>query len=198
MADEKLTALTAETAVASDDLLYLVDVSDTTDDPAGTSMKVTVQELLKGAIRFFQVEDDGTTGQLTTGTAADLAGMWGTPSLNTGNFSWNGTTGILTVQEAGIVEFDIKVTSYNNANNRHELHIQLYKNGSTVLVEDSQYASRNNTQDEGSAYICGFKDDAAVNDTYRVRIFDIGVAATVGASNVAGETYISAKLYRTG
>lgn len=146
-------------------------------------------------ITFFQVEDDGSTGQITTGTAADLAGMWGAPSLTDSDFSWNGTTGILTVNTAGTVEFDIKVTSWNNANNRHELHLQLYKNGSTVLVEDAQYASRNNTQDEGSTYICGFKDTAAVNDTYRVRVSDIGVAATIGAANVAGMSYISAKLY---
>ena len=146
-------------------------------------------------ITFFQVQDDGTTGQLTTGSAVDLAGMWDTPSQTDSDFSWNGTTGVLTVNTAGTVEFNIKVVSYNNANNRHELHIQLYKNGSTVLVEDSQYASRNNTQDEGGAYIPGFLDTASVNDTYRIRIFDIGVAATVGASNVAGMTYISAKLY---
>lgn len=146
-------------------------------------------------ITFFQVEDDGTTGQLTTGTAADLGGMWGTPSFTDSDFTWNGTTGILTVNTTGTVEFDIKVTSYNNANNRHELHAQLYKNGSTVIVEDAQYASRNNTQDEGSVYICGFKDAATATDTYRIRVFDIGVAATIGASNVAGMTYLSAKLY---
>ncbi|MGB1373818.1 MAG: hypothetical protein ACPG6R_11900 [Aequoribacter sp.] len=146
-------------------------------------------------VTFFQVEDDGSTGQLTTGTAADLSGMWGTASLTDSDFSWNGTTGILTVNTAGTLELDIKVTSYNNLNNRHELHAQVYKNGSTVLVEDAQYASRNNTQDEGSVYINGFKDTAAVDDTYRIRIFDIGVAATVGASNVAGMTYLSAKLY---
>lgn len=144
---------------------------------------------------YFQVEDDGTTGQLTTGTAADLTGIWATPSLTDAtDFSWNGTTGILTVNTSGTVEFDVKVNSYNNANNRHELHIQLYKNGTTVLTEDAQYASRNNTQDEGGAYIHGFKDTATAGDTYRVRVFDIGVAATVGASNVAGQTYISATL----
>ncbi len=146
-------------------------------------------------VTFFQVEDDGSTGQATTGSAADLAGMWATPSLTDADFSWNGTTGILTVNTAGTVEFDIKVCSWNNANNRHELHVQLYKNGSTVIVEDAQYASRNNTQDEGSAYICGFKDSASVSDTYRIRVFDIGVAATIGAANVAGMTYLSVKLY---
>lgn len=146
-------------------------------------------------ITFFQVEDDGTTGQATTGTAADLAGMWGTPSFTDADFSWNGTTGILTVNTTGTLEMDIKVCSWNNANNRHELHAQIYKNGTTVIVEDAQYASRNNTQDEGSVYINGFKDAATATDTYRIRVFDIGVAATIGASAVAGMTYISAKLY---
>lgn len=146
-------------------------------------------------ITFFQVQDDGTTGQLTTGSFADLAGMWDTPSLTDSDFSWNGTTGILTVNTAGTIEIDAKVTSWNNANNRHQLEIEIYKNGSTVLVGDSQYASRNNTQDEGSAYIHGFKDTASVNDTYRIRVLDVGVAATIGASQVSGKTYLSAKLY---
>lgn len=146
-------------------------------------------------VTFFQVEDDGVTGQLTTGSAADLAGMWGSPSQTHADFSWNGTTGILTVNTTGTIEFNIKVCSWNNANNRHELHAQIYKNGSTVIVEDAQYASRNNTQDEGSVYINGFLDSATAGDTYRIRIFDIGVAATVGAANVAGMTYLSAKLY---
>ncbi len=146
-------------------------------------------------VTFFQVQDDGSTGQLTTGSAVDLAGMWDTPSITDDDFSWNGTTGILTVNTAGTVEFDVKVCGWNNANNRHELHVQLYKNGSTVLTEDAQYASRNNTQDEGSAYICGFKDTASVDDTYRIRVFDIGVAVTIGSAEVSGMTYLSVKLY---
>lgn len=35
----------------------------------------------------------------------------------------------------------------------------------------------------------------AVNDNYRVRVFDVGVVATIGAANVSGMTYISATLY---
>ena len=196
MADEKLTDLSAETAVDADDVMYHVDVSDTTDDPAGTSMKVTISELLKGAIRFFQVQDDGSTGQLTTGTPTDLAGMWDTPSINTGDFSWNGTTGVLTVNADGIIEVEGNVTGYNEANNRNELKVQLYKNGSTVLVEDSQYASRNNTQRVGSAYVHGFKDSCTSGDTYRLRVYDAGVGVTIGASQIAGDTYLGAKLYK--
>lgn len=147
-------------------------------------------------VEFFQVQDDGTTGQLTTGAATVLAGLWDTPTIEDSSaFAFVGLTGTLTVLKAGVVEFDIKVTSHNNANNRHELHVQLLKNGTTVLVEDSQYASRNNTQDEGSAYIVGFKDECSAADTYQIRVFDVGVPATVGNANVAGQTYISAKLY---
>ena len=166
-------------------LIYMIDEIETAGGGGGGGTAIT----------FFQVEDDGTTGQATTGSAVDLAGMWASPTLTDNDFTWNGTTGILTVNTAGTIEFDIKITSYNNANNRHELHAQIYKNGATVIMEDSNYASRNNTQDEGSCYIVGFKDSCNIDDTYRIRVFDVGVAATIGASNVAGQTYISAKLY---
>ncbi len=146
-------------------------------------------------ITFFQVQDDGVTGQLTTNAPVTLTGIWDTPSLTSPNFSWDGSTGVLTVNASGVVEFDIKTTSWQNANNRHELHVQIFKNGSSVIIEDSQYASRNNNQDEGSAYINGFKDSASINDTYEFRVFDVGVAATIGAPNVAGETYVSVKHY---
>lgn len=46
MADAKLTALTGVSVPAVADLLYLVDVSDTTDDAAGSSRSVTVERLL--------------------------------------------------------------------------------------------------------------------------------------------------------
>ncbi|MEL6301108.1 MAG: hypothetical protein AAFR07_05665 [Pseudomonadota bacterium] len=149
------------------------------------------------SVSFFQVQDDGSTGQLTTTSFADLAGLWDTPTLTSADFSWDGATGILTALRAGVIEFDAKVTSHNNANNRHELHVQIVKNASTVLVEDSQYASRNNTQDEGSAYIPGFKDTCAANDEYRLRVRHVGVTATIGNANVDADSYLSAKLYST-
>lgn len=149
-------------------------------------------------IAHFQVEDDGTTGQLTTGTATVLAGLWGTPSINQTGFTWTDdetTLGTLEVDTAGIVEFDLQVSSWNNANNRHELHAQILKNGTDVIIEASNYASRNNTQDEGDVDIHGFKDAAVDGDVYQIRVFDVGVAATVGSAEVAGQTYFSAKLY---
>ena len=146
-------------------------------------------------ISHFQVEDDGTTGQLTTGSAVAVTSLWATPSItNSADFSF--TSGVLTVLKAGVVEFDINVTSWNNAANRHELHVQLRKNGTTIMQENSNYASRDNTEDEGAAGIFGFKLDVAANDTFDILIYDVGVAATIGAAAVAGQSYISATLYK--
>lgn len=47
MADQKLTDRTALTAPASGDLVHIVDVSDPTDNVAGTSKKITWDNLLK-------------------------------------------------------------------------------------------------------------------------------------------------------
>lgn len=46
MADSKLTALTEVSVPDLDDLSYLVDVSDTTDDAAGSSRKATLRRML--------------------------------------------------------------------------------------------------------------------------------------------------------
>lgn len=47
MPDAKLTALTALATPAVDDYIYIVDTSDTTDDPAGSSRKTLLSNLLK-------------------------------------------------------------------------------------------------------------------------------------------------------
>jgi hypothetical protein len=48
MADEKLTGLTSAPSADDADLLYIVDVSDTTDDPTGSSKQITVANALAG------------------------------------------------------------------------------------------------------------------------------------------------------
>lgn len=50
MANTKITDLTALTAPVGSDLVYIVDVSDTSDDPSGSSFKVTVTDLLREGI----------------------------------------------------------------------------------------------------------------------------------------------------
>lgn len=143
---------------------------------------------------FFQVQDDGTTMQDTTGTYEVVAGMWATPTLTNSDYTFNSSNGELTVNTAGIIEFDCKLVTYQNGNNRHELYIELQKNG-TQLTFDSQYASRNNTNRIGGAYIMGFKDSCIIGDVYRIRTKDVGVNALIGHLQISGTSYISAKLY---
>ena len=145
-------------------------------------------------ISFFQVQDDGVTGQLVIAGYFDAVNFWDTPTLTDADFTFNSTLGHLTVNKAGIIEIDAKLVTYNALNNRHELYIELQKNG-VSLVADSQYASRNNNQRVGGAYISGFKDTAAIGDIYKLRTKRTGVNATIGINTAAKMSYLSAKLY---
>lgn len=65
------TALGA--APASDDLLHLVDVSDTTDDTSGTSKKITVSDLFdKLRVSTIPAVINGGGSVLSTGTYVDV------------------------------------------------------------------------------------------------------------------------------
>ncbi len=50
MANKKITDLTAITSAATDDYIHIVDASDTTDDSAGSSKKIAVEDLVDGRI----------------------------------------------------------------------------------------------------------------------------------------------------
>lgn len=83
MADTKLTSLTELAATPADgDMLYVVDVSDTTDDAAGSSRKIQAKRWVKSDGNSTQVTGGGTIAlggyTLTvpaTGTAATRADM---------------------------------------------------------------------------------------------------------------------------
>src|SRR3990167_3882907 len=62
MANTRLTDLTAITAPAAGDKIYLVDVSDTTDNAAGSSRQITLTNL------FAQVDEINTDLVTLTGT----------------------------------------------------------------------------------------------------------------------------------
>jgi len=143
---------------------------------------------------FFQVQDDGVTGQVVSSGYQNAAIFWDTPTITNSDFTFDNSLGHLTVNKAGIIEIDAKLASYNSANNRHELYIELQKNG-VSLTSDAQYASRNNTQRVGGAYIMGFKADAVIGDIFKLRTKRVGVEATIGVTTAAKMSYFSAKLY---
>lgn len=103
MANSKLSALTAlAEAPADGDLVYLVDVSDTTDDAAGTSKKITASNLKSGLVAGTLVTTVGETGSDTNVpseqavreaiTAIPGGGDVVGPATNTANYipQWDG------------------------------------------------------------------------------------------------------------
>ena len=79
MADEKVSDLTAITALADDDLFYVVDASDTTDDAAGSSKKITAANVRSSL--------NGPYAHLTVSTTQNLGGANGAVSY----VDWDGT-----------------------------------------------------------------------------------------------------------
>ena len=146
---------------------------------------------------FFQVNDSGT--QDTSGTFTTLANMWDTPSLtDAGRFSWNGTTGVVTVLQDGIIDINAHVLGYQvTGSNRTELNIRVRHNGTTTIAQDSQYSVRNTTQRRGGAYIHGFKFNVSANDTFEVQIRDVGTPIQIGNADslTAGSTYFNITHY---
>ncbi len=67
MADTKLPALTAASVPALDDVVYLVDVSDTTDDATGSSRHATLQRMLGFILHGI------CQGRLTTETGVPIS-----------------------------------------------------------------------------------------------------------------------------
>lgn len=67
MANKKITDLTELTTVADGDYLAVVDVSDTTDDPDGTSKKIKKSNIFADlAETFYRLTDYGAVGDGTT------------------------------------------------------------------------------------------------------------------------------------
>lgn len=145
-------------------------------------------------ISFFQVQDDGVTGQAITNGYQDVFSLWDTPSSTSSDFSWDATTGILTMNAAGVLEIDAKLVGETTGNNRVELYVQLQKNG-VELISDAQYAMRNATHSTGGAYIMGYKVDAIIGDRFKLRTKRVGVVADLGINKAANMNYFSAKLY---
>jgi hypothetical protein len=127
MAGVKITDLGAITEAASDDLLYIVDVSDNTDGPDGTSRKIAVGDLRPykvytallnqgGETAPTAIELENTLGTITFGYNND--GLYSVLSSNLFTFEKTaifisplnngGTNGVSVINEAGSSEFYIE------------------------------------------------------------------------------------------
>ena len=96
MANEKLPLLPSLTAITGQDLFYVVDVSDTTDDPTGSSKGITRDDILQNITGLTATTISATTISGTTfyGDGTNLTGVL--KGAGTTNYlpKWTGTTGL--------------------------------------------------------------------------------------------------------
>lgn len=79
MASRKLTALPTATEVTTSDKIYIVDVSDTTESPQGTSKQAVISELPSSGITSLTSTDGSIDIDNTDPSAPDLSipsGTW--------------------------------------------------------------------------------------------------------------------------
>tara|TARA_Y100000593_G_C4278164_1_gene321281 strand:+ start:545 stop:1441 length:897 start_codon:yes stop_codon:yes gene_type:complete len=169
-----------------EDTLNLVagtNVTITTDDATDS---ITIDaEIDSSTQTFFQALKDGN--QTTTTTMADLTG-WTVNANPSGDYSLNTSTGELTFNEAGYYSISYSILADQSGNNRQELQVQLLADtgsGYNLVAGsvDKQYATRNNTQDEGSAQVSNLVFQAAVGDKVKVQVAHVGVSGVIGTDD---------------
>lgn len=109
MADERVTDLTLLGSAASNDIIYIIDVSDPTDNPAGSSRGITVDDFLAG------VSVTPTNGLEPIGGSFGLGGALTQNTLISGgafNFEIETTGGNFTVSTG--VTGEISLESYGD------------------------------------------------------------------------------------
>ena len=79
MVDQRLTAKTELTTPSSDDVLYIVDVSDTTDSPEGTSKKIKHSNLTQSEL---SVKTEITANETFNGTKKGLNNLYPVNSIS--------------------------------------------------------------------------------------------------------------------
>ena len=199
LSDADITALgyvKTDTQLSDADITALGYVK-TDNDTQLSDADITALGYVKSGIdiSFFQVQDDGTTGQTVGNAYLNVQGLWDTPTLTDSDFTFDATTGQLTTNAAGIIEIDTQMLAYSSLNNRVQLMVEIQKNG-TTMVSDSNYATRNVTQRTGSVSIHGFKDACSIGDIYKIRVKRVGQSVSLGTVDAALGSYFSAKLYK--
>ncbi len=135
----------------------------------------------------FQATKNSTV-QASTGTYADCTGF--DEDVNQGSdYTFNGTTGVLTFDSDGTYSVSFQVTGIQTGNNRNQTNIKMLVDTGSGFADvagafDKQYASRNNTQNEGSAQFNGFILPVDSGDDIKFQVQDIGVPMSYGLDDM--------------
>lgn len=126
--------------------------------------------------REFQVFK--TSSQVTPSTFATIIN-WDTPSVISGSYSFNSTTGILTFGQTGLYEISAVAQMEVTGNNRIEGGLVLFDTAIWSLSEARQYNARNNTQNTGDVVIPPilYKVDS-ITDTIRLQHNVVGTTTS--------------------
>ena len=176
---------------------WISDRNSTASELYTIKNDISVLQTIGGGttISMFQVQDDGTTGQLVTNGYLNVQGLWDTPTLTHSDFTFDASLGHLTTNVAGTIEIDSQLLAYSVLNNRVQLMMEIQKNG-TTLVSDSNYATRDINQRTGSVSINGFKSSCSIGDIYKLRVKKVGQEVSLGTSDASFGNFFSAKLYK--
>ena len=171
MADSKLTALTETSVIDLDDLLYGVDVSDTTDDAAGSSRKNTIRRLLGLLNAVCQ-------GRLTTESGAPISAadrssqgtLYFTPYLGNKIALYDGTRWKL----YAFSEISLALSGLTSGKN---YDVFIYDNAGTLTIELSAAWTDDTTRADALAS----QDGVAVKSGAATRRW-VGTVRTTGTA----------------
>jgi len=128
---------------------------------------------------YFQSTKSGDSA-MSGGSFADIT-AWLAPTHTHSDYSFNTSTGVLTINTAG----DYEVTAHILApggTNRTETGIRILKNLAVIVgCESRNYSSRNASQNEGALSIPGFLVNCNAADTLKVQGLYIGTSTVAAA-----------------
>jgi len=193
MANKKLTDLTELTTPADNDFLYVVDVSDTTESPQGTSKKIRKDKVDSGASKenIANKSDIYTTDTEKYYSAAYVNGVL--PTSYSKIVYVNATSPIT----ATIFDTENPPVTNDNLLKNDVANLYIGTDASTWVYNSTTYITKSVTATSSNFYLAGTTTDAG--NTKTGHISRIGNINTTGKLGVLGSSYFAtdtdAKLY---
>lgn len=173
----KLTTRTPATSTAADDILHIVDTSDTTDDPGGTSKQITVVDFLNIIIANGQnktitiTNNDTTNNQKTLNIVSSTLSGVDMEITNTGasstskllrlvQTSGSGTGSLLTVENSG--KGNGMVIAPNGNLNDFKFGLDIYTNTAQTSTSSALLRVRSDNAASASTLSIFWQDGSGV------------------------------------
>ena len=176
MADEKLTDLTSlgETP-ATGDQLYVVDVSDTTDDAAGTSKRVSYSDVVptKEYASFYL-----STGGVTAVSTAETTLTLNATSVNSNGSVFSLASSQVTVNKTG--NFMVSAECYFNTGGTSRSEYTMWLEQDAVDVPGTRTGTYQRGYDSGDTAAFSTIVSVTSGDVFQLRIQRTDGGATTG------------------